>query len=153
MKLEDINTFLKQSQRGEPKAAKRMENYYVEMDILQQVLRKKLEDNEGRIEDTEEFKTAIKDRDDTKLKDMVYKVMGQLQELRAQWREEKIEEDKRKKEEYRRAILQEEADRRREEEEERQRRHENENMTKQQQRLRAHQKRRRHYHFSLQHKV
>eukprot|EP00971_Amphidinium_carterae_P209984 4165510-Amphidinium_carterae.1 len=110
MKLEDIKDLLKRS------AAKRMENYYVDMDILEKVLHKKLEDNNRRIEDTEEFITALRNKEDMKLKDMVYKVMVQLRELRAQWRDALVEEDNRKKEEeYRRAVQQEEADRRREE--------------------------------------
>eukprot|EP00971_Amphidinium_carterae_P212972 4226896-Amphidinium_carterae.1 len=59
MKLEDVKDLLKRSQRGEPKASKRMENYYTDMTILE-VLRKKLEDNHGKIEDTEEFITALR---------------------------------------------------------------------------------------------
>eukprot|EP00971_Amphidinium_carterae_P262729 5212047-Amphidinium_carterae.1 len=73
MKLEDIKDLLKRSQRGEPEAAKRMENYYVDMDVLEKVLRKKLEDNYGRIEETEEFIPALRNKENMKLKDMVYK--------------------------------------------------------------------------------
>eukprot|EP00971_Amphidinium_carterae_P033628 661998-Amphidinium_carterae.1 len=41
-----------------------MENYYVEMDILQEVLKKKYADNYGEIEDADEYKTARENRDD-----------------------------------------------------------------------------------------
>eukprot|EP00971_Amphidinium_carterae_P319186 6344386-Amphidinium_carterae.1 len=95
MKLEDVKDLLKRSQRGEPEASKRMENYYIDMNILEQVLRKKLEDNHGKIEDTEEFSTAIRNKEDMKLKGMVYKFMEQMRELRVQWRDAQIEEDNR----------------------------------------------------------
>eukprot|EP00971_Amphidinium_carterae_P026575 524397-Amphidinium_carterae.1 len=79
-----------------------MENYYVEMDILQEVL-KKYADNYGEIEDTDEYKTARENRDDGKIKELYFK----------------IAEVKRKKEEYRKEVQQEEADRKRAEDEER----------------------------------
>eukprot|EP00971_Amphidinium_carterae_P293651 5829989-Amphidinium_carterae.1 len=78
MMLKDINTLIENSKPGIPEAAQRMENYYVEMDILQKVLQKKLEDNFGKIEDTDEFKTAQRSRDDTKIKEMSYKVMDKV---------------------------------------------------------------------------
>eukprot|EP00971_Amphidinium_carterae_P337292 6474025-Amphidinium_carterae.3 len=101
MKVKDIDTLIENSKRGIPEAGQRMENYYVEMDILQKALQKKLEDNYGKIEDTDEFKKAQKDRDDAKIKEMSYKTMDKLRELRDEWRAEKIAEDDRKQEEYR----------------------------------------------------
>eukprot|EP00971_Amphidinium_carterae_P307460 6110017-Amphidinium_carterae.1 len=95
MTLKDINTLIENSKRGIPEAEKRMENYYVEMDILQEVLKKKYEDNYRKLEDTEEFKTARESGDDVKIKELYYKLFDKLRELRCEWGTEKIAKDKR----------------------------------------------------------
>eukprot|EP00971_Amphidinium_carterae_P042238 829787-Amphidinium_carterae.4 len=111
MNIEEIDDLLRRSQRGEPEAARKMQVHYTDMSFLEQCVQKQLEDRQGEIEESEEFITALNDKDDMKLKNLSYKYFEELRELRRQWKISKIEEDNRKKEEIRKAMHRQEEDR------------------------------------------
>eukprot|EP00971_Amphidinium_carterae_P348849 6490704-Amphidinium_carterae.2 len=108
MDKKDIEKLQEDARRGVPEADKRMEAYYTDMRRLEIALRLDYEDNKGKIEETEEFITALENKDDATLKTIIYKYTEDLRNRRLAWRDGKIDEDRRKKEEFRKEIQREE---------------------------------------------
>eukprot|EP00971_Amphidinium_carterae_P115656 2290977-Amphidinium_carterae.1 len=72
MDKKDIENLMAQSRQGDKDAEKRMENYYTDMKRLEITLRLEYEENNSRIEDKEEFITALETKDDKTLKPMLF---------------------------------------------------------------------------------
>eukprot|EP00971_Amphidinium_carterae_P303112 6022934-Amphidinium_carterae.1 len=61
----------------------------------------------GKIEDTEEFKIALSNRDDASLRPIIYEYARDIREHKARWREMKIAEDNKRREECKKEFLRE----------------------------------------------
>eukprot|EP00971_Amphidinium_carterae_P284440 5646867-Amphidinium_carterae.1 len=68
------------------------------MKQLEVTLRMEYEENHGKIDEKEEFITALENNDDGTLKAILFKYAEDLRDRRTAWREGKMDEDKRKKE-------------------------------------------------------
>eukprot|EP00971_Amphidinium_carterae_P197684 3923518-Amphidinium_carterae.2 len=97
MKKKDIDDLMAQARRGDKDPGERMENYYTDMKRLEITLRLEYEENNGKIDEREEFIKPLEDKDDKTLKPMLYQYAKDLRDRRTRWREGKIDEDNRKK--------------------------------------------------------
>eukprot|EP00971_Amphidinium_carterae_P072583 1435533-Amphidinium_carterae.1 len=119
MDKKDIEDLMAQARRGEKDAEKRMENYYTDMKRLEITLRLEYEENNGKIEEKEEFITALETKDDKTLKPMLYQYAKDLRDRRARWRDGKIDEENKKKDEYRKKLQREEDEKQKKRDQER----------------------------------
>eukprot|EP00971_Amphidinium_carterae_P343686 6483606-Amphidinium_carterae.2 len=112
----DEELITKAHELHEGEAEKEYENYNTEEARLEMTIQHNYEAANGKIEDTEEFKRALRNRDDASLRPIIYEYARDIRERKARWREMKIMEDNKRKEEYKKEFLREQ------EEEEKQRR-------------------------------
>eukprot|EP00971_Amphidinium_carterae_P305616 6073365-Amphidinium_carterae.1 len=78
-------------------------------------LRQDYESENGKLEDVEEYKQALQDKDTEALKAIIYQYAKDIRERQLAWKDQKIIDEKKRKDKYRRELLREQA-----EEEERQ---------------------------------
>eukprot|EP00971_Amphidinium_carterae_P152685 3026512-Amphidinium_carterae.3 len=111
MSLDKVKNLARRARaNNDPEAMKEYEGYTTEESKLEMTLRQAYESANGRIEDVEEFKTALAAEDSDTLRTLVYQYARDIRARKAQWREAKIIEDDKKKEKYRQDFLQEQAD-------------------------------------------
>eukprot|EP00971_Amphidinium_carterae_P338050 6475209-Amphidinium_carterae.1 len=111
MTLEEIER-LQERSKGEnyPEAKRDYEMHRSEQENLMNTLQQDYESANGRIEDVEEFKTALTAKDEDTIRTIVYQYASDIRERKALWKEAKIIEDNKKKERYREDFLREQAE-------------------------------------------
>eukprot|EP00971_Amphidinium_carterae_P259036 5140710-Amphidinium_carterae.2 len=111
---EDDIKDLEQRAKGDndPEATEEYTKYLEENDQLETTLRQDHERANGKLEDVEEYKQALEDKDSEKLKEIIYQYAKDIRERKLAWKDRKIIEENKRKDKYKRQLLQEQGEER-----------------------------------------